>query len=240
MEQSNKHITIDLGNTIAKIGVFQRGELVDKQVGIPYESLATSVNQLAPKRVIVSSVNQKVNALAKNITAPVIVLSHLTPIPIINKYTTPKTLGKDRLAAVIGAYATRKSTNTLVIDVGTCITYDFINDKNEYLGGAISPGIDLKFKALHNFTAHLPLIGQREVESLIGNSTEKTILSGVINGTIAEIEQMIRKYKNKFSTLRIIICGGGSLGLHNKLKTKIELMPDLVLTGLNKIIEYNV
>lgn len=240
MTTVNKHIAIDLGNTTAKIGVFQQGVLLEKQISIPFESLPDKVNSLSPNHVIVSTVNQNVNELDDKIKTPVMVLDHLTSIPIINKYASPTTLGRDRLAAAVGAYALSSQTNTLTIDIGTCITYDFINDKNEYLGGGISPGIDLKFKALHDFTAHLPLIEHHEVDSLIGDTTKKAILSGVINGTIAEIEEIIRMYKDKFSHLRIIICGGGASALHPKLKTETKLAPDLVLIGLNRILEYNV
>lgn len=240
MSNTYKYIVIDLGNTTAKVGVFVKGVLLEKQTGVAYNSLSTYINSLKPNHVIISSVNQKVKEIVENLEVPVLVLDHQTPVPIENKYATPETLGKDRLAAVVGAYVSREKTNTLVIDVGTCITYDFINDKNEYLGGGISPGINLKFQALHNFTANLPLVEEREVDELIGNTTENAMISGVMNGTIAEIEEIIRMYKDKFSHLRIIMCGGGASKLHVKLKTQIILEPDLVLTGLNRILEYNV
>lgn len=240
MTIDNKNIAIDLGNTTAKFGVFVNGVMIDKKAGIIYDSLASRVNNLSPSHVIISSVNQKIEKLGNNLDAPALILNHQTPIPINNKYTTPETLGKDRLAAVVGANELEDYRNTLVIDVGTCITYDFINDKNEYLGGGISPGVNLKFQALHNFTANLPLIEEQEVDHLIGDSTENAIISGVINGTIAEIEEIIRMYKDKFSHLRIIMCGGGASKLHGRLKTDIKLAPDLVLTGLNRILEYNV
>jgi len=233
-------VAIDLGNTTAKVGVFSNGNLINKEVGVSYASLSKHVNDLSPNNVIISSVNQKVDELVNKIKSPVLNLNYKTLIPITNKYATPQTLGRDRLAGAVGAYAINRNTNTLIIDVGTCITYDFINSKNEYLGGGISPGIDLKFKALHNFTAHLPLIDEREANNLIGDTTESAIVSGVINGTIAEIEEIIRMYKDKFSHLRIIMCGGGALGLHNKLKIETKLVSDLVLIGLNRILEYNV
>ena len=236
----NKNIAIDLGNTIAKIGIFEEGKLVNRQVGVPFDLLAQKVNELNPNHVVISSVNQNVKNLVEKISASTLILNHTTLIPIDNKYSTPETLGKDRLAAVIGAFTLKAETNTLVIDVGTCITYDFINAKNEYQGGGISPGVDLKFKALHNFTANLPLIEVQQEVELVGDTTEKAILSGVINGTIAEIEEIIRMYRDKFSHLRIIMCGGGASELHSKLKIETELAPDLVLIGLNRILEHNV
>ncbi len=240
MDKAHKYIAIDLGNTTAKVGVFAKGILVDKLVGVSYDSLVKKVNSLNSDHIIISSVNQKIDKISKNLEAPVLELDHHTPIPIENKYATPDTLGKDRLAAVVGAVTLQNKVNTLVIDVGTCITYDFINDHNEYLGGGISPGIGLKFKALHNFTAHLPLIEADQADDLIGNTTKNSIVSGVIKGTIAEIEEIIRMYKDKFSHLRIIMCGGGAAKLQTQLKIETKLVPDLVLIGLNRILEYNV
>jgi type III pantothenate kinase len=240
MGNQSLHIAIDLGNSFAKMGTFIKTELVDDYITVPYESLAEKVNQINASQVIISSVNQQLNQLSTQIKAPLLILDHNTPIPIINKYVTPQTLGRDRLAAVIGAFTIESNVNTLVIDVGTCITYDFLNENNEYLGGSISPGIVLKYKALHNFTANLPLVDEWQANDLIGNSTVSAIASGVINGTIAEIEEIIRMYNDKFSHLRIIMCGGGAKELQSKLKIRTKLVPDLVLKGLIRILEYNV
>jgi len=240
MPKKCRNIAVDLGNTQAKVGVFEDGVLVDMKSGIPFHLLDSTIADFQPVHVIISSVKQKVEQLAERIDAQVIILDHNTSVPIVNKYATPETLGKDRLAAVIGAFSLGENTNTLVIDVGTCITYDVLNDRNEFLGGSISPGIELKFKALHNFTANLPLVEEVGEPDLIGNTTHKAIMSGVINGTAAEIDEIIRMYKHKFPHLRIVICGGGALELKKSIKSEIEFIPELVLLGLNRILEYNV
>lgn len=181
-------------------------------------------------------------------------LTHTTPIPISNLYASPQTLGKDRLAAVIGAYALFKNTNILVIDAGTCITYDFLNHQNEYLGGSITTGLQTKLKALHTFTATLPLVTlpptplQYNLQtSLIGNTTQNAIISGAVWGTVAEITETIQQYKQflknnntlKNNRLKVIITGGDALFFKTQLKTKLVALPDLVLQGLNTILQYN-
>lgn len=203
------NLAIDIGNSLVKLAQFDHGKLMGDVVTTEYSSLATELKGLSPDKVIVSSVNQNTDELENLFRAKTVNLTHATPLPIKIKYGTPKTLGNDRIAAVIGAFLHAPNTNSLVIDIGTCITYDFINSDNEYLGGGISPGIDMKLKALHTFTAGLPLVKRNEQAELIGNSTENSILSGIINGTKAEIEEIIRMYTNKFSHLRIIMCGGG-------------------------------
>ncbi|MCH8317743.1 MAG: type III pantothenate kinase [Bacteroidetes bacterium] len=142
----------------------------------------------------------------------IIELDHRTPLPINNLYETPQTMGMDRLAAVVGANHLYRENNCLVIDAGTCITFDFIDKNNNYHGGSISPGIDVKFKALHNFAAQLPLLKKeiKEIKEfdLIGKNTHDAIESGVINGTIAELEGIISAFRSKFDDLTVILCGG--------------------------------
>ncbi len=166
-------------------------------------------------------------------------LSHKTELPIINKYATPKTLGKDRLAGVVAASALYAKKNVLVIDAGTCITFDFINNDREYLGGSIHPGITMRFKALNNFTDKLPLIKRSSDFELIGNSTEKAILTGVLYAVLKEIQGMIEDYMGKYNDLTIIFTGGDASFFVSRLKNKIFAHPNLVLEGLNEILRYN-
>ncbi len=146
----------------------------------------------------------------------------------------------DRLAGVCGAIELFKETDTLVIDAGTCITYDFVDKQKNYFGGSISPGLKMRFKAVHTFTAKLPLVDSANAVGLIGDSTESSIQSGVINGMIAEIEGIIMRYQDKYPGLRVILCGGDTAFFENKLKASIFAAPDLVLIGLNSILIYNV
>jgi type III pantothenate kinase len=166
--------------------------------------------------------------------------THITPIPIKNKYATPETLGNDRLANVVGATVIFPKQNVLVIDMGTCIKYDFIDKKKNYFGGAISPGFQMRFEALNEFTAKLPLIKSSENFSLTGRSTEESILSGVQNGIIFEINGMIEQYEKKHDELKVIITGGDHAFFANHLKSSIFAAPNLTLQGLNEILEYNV
>jgi len=191
--------------------------------------------------VIISSVKEVpveiINYLKKNYSF--IELSALTTIPIINLYKTPETLGKDRLASVVAAYSLYCGENVLVVDAGTCITYDIVNAKGEYYGGSISPGLNMRFKALHTFTGKLPLVSLINFNELIGTDTNKSILSGVINGITAEADAIIERYKKYYSPLKIIICGGDAQFLVDRLKNIIFAVPELVLIGLNEILDYN-
>jgi type III pantothenate kinase len=171
---------------------------------------------------------------------PYIFLNAGTPIPIKNQYKTPETLGNDRLANAVGATIIFPEKNVLIIDMGTCIKYDFIDKNKNYHGGAISPGLEMRFKSLDKFTDQLPLIEPSENFSLTGRSTEESILSGVQNGIIFEINGMIDQYKKKHDELKVIITGGDHAFFANHLKSSIFAAPNLTLQGLNEILEYNV
>ncbi len=168
-------------------------------------------------------------------------LDYDTPLPINNKYSSKQTLGRDRIAAVVGASKIFPGRNILVIDAGTCITYDFINNKNEYLGGAISPGLRMRFKALNKFTGRLPAVEHRgtEIPDLIGDTTEGSILSGVINGLSGEINGFINSYKSNNNRLETIITGGDHKYFDKLLKYKTFAAPFLVLDGLKGILDFN-
>ena len=236
------NFAIDLGNTSAKCGIFEGSELVEKLEGLGIEQLIDMVNRRLPTNVILSSVNQGVAAIADKIAKDVncLLMSHHIPVPVKNGYHTKDTLGLDRLAGAVGANHLFPDKDNLVIDAGTCITYDLVNKSGEYEGGAISPGIHLRFRSIHEFTARLPLVEAEEEAALLGKTTRESILSGVLNGTIAEITQMIRMYEGKFADLRTIVCGGDSHLLKRNLSVDVTFIPDLVLIGLNRILGYNV
>jgi type III pantothenate kinase len=165
-------------------------------------------------------------------------LTESTPIPVKNLYKTPSSLGKDRIALAVGGAMIYKNKNILIIDVGTCITYDFVNDKNEYLGGGISPGIDMRLKSLHQFTAKLPLVEKKEMYSLIGNDTHSSILSGVLNGATEEVKGIIQLYQQQFNELNVILTGGDYIYFATLLKNTIFADQYFLLKGLNQILEY--
>jgi type III pantothenate kinase len=168
------------------------------------------------------------------------ILRHTLPLPITNHYATPATLGVDRLAGACGARQMFPGSNCLVIDAGTCITYDFLDAGGSYLGGGISPGLHMRFQAVHTFTKKLPLVQAVDNINLIGNSTEQCIQSGVIHGVLEEVQGIIRQYREKFEDLKVILCGGDTHFFENQLKASIFAVPELVLSGLNSILIYNV
>lgn len=236
------NLIIDIGNTFVKLSVFEGDNIVELA---QKEQLSSSIidalfSKYKIKRGIFSSVREfgDLESLLKKYNF--IHLTHTTPLPLQNIYKTPKTLGVDRLAAVVGAKSSFKETNLLVIDIGTCITYDFINSKNEYLGGAIAPGFQMRFKALNHYTEKLPLIEfNKEDIKLIGNTTKSAIVSGVYNGMKNEIEGTISNYMSQYETLKIVVTGGDINLFDLEPKNRIFADEFLVLKGLNEILNYN-
>ncbi len=205
-----------------------------EQILTKYHDITTgiiaSVREIDPE--LISFLNSKIEFTH---------LNELTPLPFENKYETPVSLGYDRVAAVAGASAIFPKKDVLVINAGTCITYDFITAKNTYLGGSISPGIQMRFKALHTFTGKLPLI-KPDFETnvrIIGNNTERSIMSGVLNGISCEVDGIIDNYKLQFPELKVIISGGDYKYFDKSLKNNIFASPNIVLTGLNRIHDFN-
>lgn len=242
------NLSIDLGNTQGKIGLFENSILIKSMiVKKPY--LNSIKNQIAPvknllTKAIFSSVIRHPNGLESFLKKnfQFVTFSQQTPLPIKNRYQTPDTLGKDRIAVVVGAHKLFPSKNILVIDAGTCITYDFLSRKKEYLGGSISPGINMRYKALHTFTHQLPLISSSNrpaKNNFIGTDTQSSISIGVEVALITEMKGMINLYKNRFPDLKVIITGGDGSFFERQLKNEIFAVPNLVLVGLNMILEYN-
>jgi len=239
-----KKLTIDFGNTLQKLAVFDGKNLILKEIfqDLNTAALIRFVEKNGPfYGIILSSVSNHPSALEKFLSqsGKFIMLDSQIPVPVRNLYETPESLGKDRIAAVTGAWSLFPGRNVLAIDAGTCITYDLLTKNGEYLGGGISPGIRMRFQALHTFTGKLPLIEPGAFDELIGRSTEESLLSGVYNGVAAEIRGLILLYQEKFDELIVIITGGDHQFLHNKLKISIFAVPDLVLLGLNEIFDYN-
>jgi type III pantothenate kinase len=171
---------------------------------------------------------------------PLIELNHKTKLPFFNKYLTPKTLGVDRLALIAAASSQFPNKNTLVIDAGSCITFDVLNEFGEYFGGSISPGIQMRYKAVNHFTANLPLLSKSESIPELGNSTENAIHHGILNGVIQEIEGVIEQYKSKYQKLTVVLTGGDTIFLAKNLKSSIFAIPNFLLEGLNRILIHNI
>ncbi|ELR72168.1 Pantothenate kinase type III [Fulvivirga imtechensis AK7] len=235
------NLALDFGNTFAKAGLFEGSMLQKVITDVKLDHLPDIVGTYAPDNIIISSVSVKPSDIVSRLGGEgALILRHDIPLPFKIAYKTPDTLGLDRIAAVAGAQEMLPGANCLVIDTGTCFTYDLLDSQGIYHGGGISPGIKMRFQALHTFTANLPLINFEEETPLIGQSTKGSILSGVVNGTIAEITEIIRQYCDKFADLQIIMCGGDAKFFENRLKASIFAAPELVLRGLNRILLYNV
>lgn len=239
------NLVIDAGNTQIKFAVFRGNNLLHLQMG-PHEDFAEHVKGVFEKypgisAAMISSVShlepQSVEILT--VFCKVHVLSPLSRIPFKNSYATPATLGPDRMALATAAFYHNPKGNTLVIDAGTCITYDMVNDHGEYLGGAISPGLYMRYNALHEYTDKLPLLTPETILDFIGNATETSMHSGVVNGINLEIDGVIEQYRSRFKHLTVILTGGDAQFLSKRLKNTLFANSNFLLEGLNYLLEYN-
>ena len=236
-------MVIDIGNSFSKVGLF------DKNILIEYKEFklfsVDDIKSFFSSKTITNSIISNVSSYDKkvfeflNMNSNLVLFDAEIKLPFKNKYGSVETIGNDRIALVSQASRLYPDENVLVIDSGSCITYDFLNDKNEYLGGGISPGLNMKLKALNNQTARLPLVKKTQIKYLIGKSTETSILSGVINGTLGEINYIIEEYKKRYKKIVIILTGGDLNFLFNHIKNGILADPKFLLSGLNLLIELN-
>ena len=239
------NLVVDVGNTFLKIAVFEDNKIIHHAT-VSTEDFDDELHEVSTKFEsieygIISNVGNLSKASQELLTNQykIHLLTQNSKVPFKNKYATPKTLGVDRIALVCAAVNKFPDKNALIIDAGSCITYDFITHQKEYLGGAISPGLQMRFKSLHHFTANLPLLEKNASESYIGNTTTESILSGVQNGIIYEIEGVIRKYSENFKDLTVILTGGDMHFLSKRLKNTIFANSKFILEGLNCILEDN-
>ncbi|MFQ5447165.1 MAG: type III pantothenate kinase [Saprospiraceae bacterium] len=240
------NLTIDIGNSRTKLGVFSPDELIHREVvaSISVRSLQElSYNQNIENVILssVASVPGEVEAFLKS-NFFYLPLCTETPLPIRLRYKTPETLGKDRVAAVAGAWHHYPGENCLVIDAGTCITCDVLSAEGEFLGGNIAPGIDMRLKAMHHFTARLPEVSRsgNAVAGLLGLTTEDALRNGGQLGALLEMEAFIRACEQYFGPMKVVLTGGDADYFVKNIKTKIFAHPNLVLAGLNKILNHNV
>lgn len=240
------NLIIDAGNTTVKLAVFERDTIVEV-CKVALEDTGQEIQKILNKHTAIAKViSSSVSNLDENDLKTVlrgveyIRLTHKTAIPFVNLYTTPHTLGVDRIALIGGAVSHYPNKNILVIDAGTCVTYDFVNNNAEYFGGSIAPGLQLRYKSLNDYTANLPLLSPQYSEKMIGDSTENAIHAGVSNGLIAEISGVIEQFSNMYESLVVILTGGDAKFLSERLKSGIFVDPNFLLHGLNYILEYNI
>ncbi len=234
-----KNLAVDLGNTRAKIAFFEGNTLLESKKGLLLEELSELIKN-HEGGLIVSSVTKTADELSllfgnfKN----VLILSADTPLPIQKNYDTPHTLGVDRLAAAVGANFLFPNENCLIIDMGTAIKYDYVSKTGIFEGGIISPGLRIRFEALHTFTKRLPLIEAEGIPDLIGKSTKTCIQSGVVNGIIHEANGFIEEYQ-KLGDCKVILSGGDANFFEMSLKKPTFVVSEIVLIGLNQILRQN-
>ena len=239
------NLIIDVGNTLLKLAVFDKNGFVSKQSCLASDfdhTLAISTSDYPNiSHCIVSSVGifskKQLKALQKKYE--VMALTHKTKIPFQNDYATPTTLGVDRIALISAAATQYPDKDVLVIDAGSCVTYDFLTDENKYLGGAIAPGLKMRYKAVNTYTASLPLLETEVPEYFIGNTTEQSLHAGIFQGMIFEIEGFIDTYREKYPDLTVILTGGDAQLLQKNLKKGIFANSNFLLEGLHYILELN-
>ncbi|MGY5851592.1 type III pantothenate kinase [Salegentibacter sp. F14] len=239
------NLVIDIGNTLVKMAVFQNSSLQYK-VSVPGKDFFKKTEEIFKsfphiEYSILSSVIKNTEREERFLEqrSTLVILTMDIKQPFSNHYATPTTLGKDRIALIAAAVRNYPGENVLVIDAGSCITYDFKNKDDEYLGGAISPGLTMRFRAMHEFTSNLPM-GQAAAEpGITGNSTIDAMNSGVVNGVLYEIDGFINSYKTENKDLTIILTGGDMLFLSKQLKNGIFANPNFLFEGLNYILEFN-
>ena len=239
------NLVVDIGNTLVKLAVFERDELV-RQISVEKPREAHFEQLLKggrAERAIVASTRGEMPALvelARRYADRLLEFTPGTPVPIGNGYGTPATLGRDRLAAAVGAATLYPGRNTLIVDVGTAVTLDFVSAEGVFLGGCISPGMSMRFRALHEYTAALPLCDASAVEPrLVGRTTEEAIRFGVMNSLAFEIEGYIARMEAQFEDLCVIFTGGDTKFFAKRIKNTIFANCNLVFCGLNRILEYN-
>lgn len=252
-------MAIDQGNTNIKLGIFRGRELVESnryQTLEPGE-LADLVSRYGVAATIVSSVGQEgqipMQALPGCSRGQVLVLGHTTPVPLKIAYATPQTLGVDRIASAVGAATICPHTNLLVVDMGTCITMDLVlkaataDEEPTFVGGNISPGMQMRYKALNHYTQALPLLQQAETTTrnipLVGRTTTEAMTAGVTSGICREVSGLYKDLQATYPDLRLCLTGGDAATfapLLTREETTVEVDPDIILIGLNSILQHNV
>jgi type III pantothenate kinase len=236
---------IDIGNSRIKVGFYNKNVLAEQLVWESWnlQKFKTRATNHSIQNVILCNVGKVIPTEIEKFLQSFffIELNSKTPLPIQMQYKTPETLGKDRIAAVVGAFDLFANENCLVMDAGTCITYEILTEEGVYLGGNIAPGLAMRLQAMHHFTAKLPQVEVGETESWIGYSTVSAMQNGAQLGLILEIEGFIGRCRREWENLNVILTGGDAAFLAKYLDHKnISIQPNLVLQGLNKILNYNV
>ena len=238
------NLVVDIGNNYFKLGVFENSDLKysisdeNSKIHSKIESILIENKNLS--HVLISNVSSlSLSNIFENYNIKILKLDSSFVLPFKLNYKTPETLGNDRLALAAAGSVLYPNTNKLIIDVGTCLTIDFVDDQNNFLGGSISPGIDMRYKALNNYTANLPLLQIEDYFSFPGVSTSSSIHAGVLSGVCNEIIGVINKINSQFDNVKVILTGGNAKFLSKRLKITIFANQNFILEGLNSILNLN-
>ncbi len=238
-------LTVDIGNSYTKFCIFDNEAIIFNLItkDVTERLLADITGRHPVTHAIISSVTDNKNqigAFLQKKAIPVLTVSHTTAIPIVNRYGTPETLGMDRLSAAVGAYSMKPGETSLIIDIGTCITYDVIDSSNAFIGGNISPGYKMRLDAMHAFTDRLPDVpaGDRPA-SRIGHSTLEAMKAGAYHGIIYEAEGMIAYLTKEYGKINVFLTGGGAACFAHRIAHEMIDAPNLIHLGLHKILRYN-
>lgn len=237
-------LVIDIGNTRVKAALFVGKELKQNFVFNSTKELIDSgiIEKNPIQNCILASVVNEIGDFISELKGRlnVIIFNADTPTPIKNLYKSAHTLGSDRLAGAVGGNFLFPNKNVLIIDAGTCIKYNFVTKNNQYLGGGISPGLQMRFKAMHTFTSRLPLLEVDEkMDALIGTDSNESIVSGAQMGAVAEVDGIIEQYKLQYPDINVVLTGGDVKFFEKRLKNSIFADQNLILRGLNEILDYN-
>jgi len=259
------NLTLDLGNTRDKYAVFRGHTLLHAGIGgveeradngglAPQElpearldrsSLGQILAQFQPAQVLLSNTGPERADLLEWLgqQLPMLTLQADTPLPFASAYQTPQTLGRDRIALAAGAWHRAPNQPVLAIDAGTCITLEFVDSAGVYQGGVIAPGIRMRLRAMHTFTARLPLVdwnGTGQEAPLVGKSTRECLLAGAVTASAAELDGLVDRYRQEYPGMLVLLTGGDGPALAASMKNRIFAVPHLLMEGLNKILIYNV
>ncbi len=238
------HLVIDWGNTRLKTGWFAGAELVETGQFADLDALVTTLANRLVTQVIASSTSRPAEEIKERlagINAHPVVFDSQTPVPLRKAYDTPATLGADRVAAAVGAITLFPGQDCLILDIGTCLTADLVDRDSVFQGGLISPGLRMRFRAMHEQTARLPLVDTPAAwPDLTAKNTQAALQSGVMNGLAFELMGIVESYRQERPGLVVLLCGGDASAFESRLKPPIFVVPELVLMGLNRILRYNV
>ena len=237
------NLALDLGNTRLKAGVFKRHHLI-QSFFLDYQKINdfdTMIDISVIDKIAITTVKnlpESLSNLLNQWNKSVLIVDANTPLPIKLKYDTPNTLGSDRICNAIAGSTIFPNQNVLIIDLGTCNKYDFVDEYGNYLGGSITAGFKMRLDAMHEFTANLPLVKTEQTDDFIGKSTKTSMETGTYWGVVGEINEFVRQYHSRFNDTKVVATGGYLSYFEKVLKNFIFADPNLTLKGLNSILNF--